>query len=129
MNCWGRASGWRTGAMADPASLDPARATTAAPPHAGGAGEQAGPDDPVAQVRWLVEECYAEVAPTVAAGGDFFAQGGDSLQLLRIVARVQQAFQVEVAAEDFFRTPTPEVLARLVTRALGLDGGGAGVAP
>ena len=44
--------------------------------------------------------------PRVGANDNFFALGGDSLLAMRVVARVNVAFEVELPLETIFRTPT-----------------------
>ncbi|GCE27613.1 hypothetical protein KDA_30970 [Dictyobacter alpinus] len=50
----------------------------------------------------------------VSVEDDFFALGGYSLQATRIIARIRQAFSVEVPLHHFFRTPTIARLADYV---------------
>ncbi len=50
----------------------------------------------------------------VSVQDDFFALGGHSLLATRVVSRVRDRFQVELALPDLFREPTVERLAALV---------------
>ncbi|KAH7371062.1 hypothetical protein BKA66DRAFT_424871, partial [Pyrenochaeta sp. MPI-SDFR-AT-0127] len=54
----------------------------------------------------------AAISPTI----DFFARGGHSLLAMKLRYAVQDAFKVNVALADIFETPTPEGLARKISR-------------
>ena len=49
---------------------------------------------------------------------DFLVAGGDSLQAMKVLARVLKLFSVEVAITSFFSAPTVSQLASLVERSL-----------
>lgn len=83
------------------------------------AGSAAAPpalrDEIEARVR---RECYAAILPGVEVGAvdDFFALGGDSVMLIRVVALAQQIFAVELDALAFFQRPILTVLVDEVLR-------------
>lgn len=66
--------------------------------------------------RRLHAECLVRVLPGAPADpdADFFAAGGDSMQLIRLLALVHRIFGVEPSVLDFLRTPTLATLSRLV---------------
>ncbi|HEU5129204.1 MAG TPA: acyl carrier protein [Glycomyces sp.] len=49
---------------------------------------------------------------------DFFASGGDSMDLMRLLALTQERFDVDVDVREFVEEPTRERLARMVWREL-----------
>lgn len=57
-------------------------------------------------------------ASTVAGDSDFFALGGDSLNMLTVLFRVGQAFGVEVAPETLYHHPTLSAFSRAVDEQL-----------
>lgn len=67
-------------------------------------------------VNRLREQCYGVVLPGVEVGAqdNFFDLGGDSIQLIRVVAIAQDTFGVEIDALDFFLKPTLARLAETV---------------
>ena len=87
-----------------------------------------GPADEVALSplqRRLHAECLARVLPGAPADADadFFAAGGDSMQLVRLLAFVHRIFGVEPPVMDFLRAPT------LATLSLLVEAGAGGEAP
>jgi acyl carrier protein len=54
----------------------------------------------------------------VGADDGFLDLGGDSLLAIRLLARVNEAFGIDVTAEDFFAEPTVRGLALVVERLL-----------
>jgi amino acid adenylation domain-containing protein len=81
--------------------------------------EAAPAGEPVAPSTPLEEELariWAEVLGRERVGvhDDFFALGGHSLLATRLVARMRDAFALEVPLQELFRTPTVSSLARLV---------------
>lgn len=71
--------------------------------------------------RDLISSVYPEVLGTdcqVGPDDDFFGLGGDSIELMRLVALAQERFDVDVEIQDFFATPTAACLADLVWQAL-----------
>ncbi|MGH3621692.1 MAG: type I polyketide synthase [Sciscionella sp.] len=63
---------------------------------------------------WLDLLGTADVRPE----SSFFDLGGESLLFVRLVARLQRRFGVELDVETLSRTPTPKAMAELVTAAL-----------
>jgi amino acid adenylation domain-containing protein len=63
---------------------------------------------------------WAEVLENrqVTPGDDFFALGGNSLQAIRVISRVNAAYQLNFTAMDLFEAPTVEALAVEVLRRL-----------
>jgi phthiocerol/phenolphthiocerol synthesis type-I polyketide synthase E len=53
--------------------------------------------------------------PTVDAGSDFFALGGESLLFIRMISRVQRKFGVPVDVAELASAPTPQAIAAQVT--------------
>ncbi len=92
-------------------------------PEADGAGEHEAP-------RTATEEVVASIlatvvgVPRVGRGDGFFALGGHSLLATRVVARVREAFGVELPLRALFEAPTAAALAERVEALLR---GGAGV--
>ncbi|MFO6451390.1 MULTISPECIES: amino acid adenylation domain-containing protein [unclassified Aeromicrobium] len=54
--------------------------------------------------------------PRVGADQDFFALGGDSLRVLRLLDRLESDLGVELRLADVFEAPTPSLLARRAAR-------------
>ncbi|HET8641672.1 MAG TPA: condensation domain-containing protein, partial [Pseudonocardiaceae bacterium] len=95
---------------AEPAGTEPSEAEPAGTEPAGaGAADGVG-----GTVRRLFEDCLHQALPTPAGDADFFALGGSSLQVIRLLNRVHQVFGVDVPVLPFLRRPTPAVLAELV---------------
>lgn len=55
--------------------------------------------------------------PSFALSDSFFAAGGDSLGAADVLARVDEAFHVELKFRDFLEAPTPLRLALTILRA------------
>ncbi|GIH28776.1 hypothetical protein Aph01nite_70860 [Acrocarpospora phusangensis] len=74
-------------------------------------------EDPVA--RRLCQLCDSAVLPgaNVRPDDDFFARGGDSMQLIRMVTVAEEEFGVEIDALAFFERPTLGSLAVAVRQA------------
>nr|WP_275942265.1 phosphopantetheine-binding protein [Streptomyces spiramenti] len=55
---------------------------------------------------------FAEVlaVPAVTAEGDFFELGGQSLQAIRLISRIEREFGAVVEVGEVFSHPTPEEL-------------------
>lgn len=70
--------------------------------------------------RQVFERCVARVMPEARAMPDlnFFEMGCSSLQVMRLLAAIHQAYGVEVSVVEFLRRPTLSVLADLVDRSL-----------
>lgn len=83
------------------------------------APEPAGPEAPAgsraARVRRLVAELL-EVAE-VGEEDDFFALGGHSLAMVRLLARMREEFGVDIVADEFFDRPTVAMLIERATEA------------
>jgi acyl carrier protein len=45
---------------------------------------------------------------------DFFEQGGNSLQAAQLISKINRRFEVEISLADFFLSPTPAHLAKIV---------------
>jgi acyl carrier protein len=79
----------------------------------------------VEHIRPYVDELRARVCPAVlgtraiGADDDFFEAGGDSIELMRLVAMAQEHFDVDLEVREFFAHPTIAELARLICAELG----------
>ncbi|MGA0532809.1 amino acid adenylation domain-containing protein [Hansschlegelia sp. KR7-227] len=73
----------------------------------------AGSRPPSSPTEATLAAIWAEVLglPSVGVDDDFFALGGHSLLVMRIVARVRHAFGVEIAMRELFEAPTVVALA------------------
>lgn len=58
-------------------------------------------------------------APEIAANGDFFELGGDSLRMLMMLFEVKAAFGVEISPGVLFQDPTLSGFSRAIDIALG----------
>jgi acyl carrier protein len=60
--------------------------------------------------------CYAVALPgaSVDVDDNFFGLGGDSVELIRLVALAQHEFDVELRPAEFFLNPTLRMLTTLV---------------
>ena len=81
---------------------------------------ETGFEPPRTPVEEQVAEIWSEVLgrSRVGAHDDFFALGGHSLSALQVVARLREAFGVEVPLRRLFEASTPAALAREVEAAL-----------
>ena len=74
------------------------------------------------QPRDLAQRALAEIwlrllgLPTVGIRDNFFRVGGHSLLAMRLVSRIQDAFQVDFHMKSIFETPTIEQLAKVIER-------------
>jgi amino acid adenylation domain-containing protein len=68
---------------------------------------------------------WAEVfqVSAIDLSGDFFNLGGDSLSGMRILSRVNAAFDLEVSLQDLLDHPTPAALSLAIYERLGRVGG------
>lgn len=68
------------------------------------------------QIQQQLSSCCAEVLgyDTVGLADNFFALGGDSLQMTRILSRIRQATGVELTFDDFFSCSTIADLAAVM---------------
>ena len=90
-------------------------ALASASPAQAAAPSTAGPADGIAAtVLRLFEECLRQPLPEPAETADFFAAGGTSLQVIRLLNRVRQELGVDVPVLRFLREPTPATLSTLV---------------
>nr|WP_276568799.1 amino acid adenylation domain-containing protein [Aeromicrobium phoceense] len=73
-------------------------------------------DSPSGLLEQRVCAAFADVLglPRVGADRDFFALGGDSLRVLRLLDRIESDLGVELRLADVFEAPTPSRLARRV---------------
>jgi acyl carrier protein len=71
-------------------------------------------------VDQLRKSCFGAVLPEVEVNDDddFFTLGGDSVQLIRLVALAQYEFDIEIRAVDFFVSPTLRTLTKIVEQEL-----------
>ncbi|MGW4095171.1 amino acid adenylation domain-containing protein, partial [Nocardia sp. NPDC004718] len=78
---------------------------------------------PSSPVEQAVAEVFAGLlgAPAVGLDDDFFALGGNSLLATRVVARINEALDANVAVRELFEAPTVAALAARV-----MPGAGAG---
>ncbi len=69
--------------------------------------------------RRLRDECFAVALPGAQPGADtdFFTEGGNSLQVIRLLNLVHKIFGVDVAVQEFLRAPTLRTLSTLVDAA------------
>ncbi|MFI1170062.1 amino acid adenylation domain-containing protein [Streptomyces melanogenes] len=91
------------------------RASQEGPATASGPAEQAGAAD---RFERRVRELYAEVLDRdeVGAEDNFFALGGHSLLMTRLISRIRAEFGLELKIRDVFQHPTPaKTAARLAT--------------
>jgi amino acid adenylation domain-containing protein len=71
-----------------------------------------------------LEECVAgEWSAQLERGqvgmtDDFFASGGNSLQAIKLLQALQEAFEIELSAVAFFADPTPAGLSELIRAAI-----------
>jgi acyl carrier protein len=68
------------------------------------------------EIEELVADIWQEVLGLAQLGvhDNFFAAGGDSLRASRVVARINQLFQIELAVTSVFHQPTIEQYAEKV---------------
>ncbi|HEX8907261.1 MAG TPA: amino acid adenylation domain-containing protein [Longimicrobiaceae bacterium] len=92
------------------------------------AGDPAAPAVPLSRRERALAEVWRQVLGTDAVGPDdnFFDLGGNSLLLIRLAARLQEATGVAVTAVELFRFPTVRALAAHLAAGAG---GSAGEAP
>lgn len=66
--------------------------------------------------RRRIEAIWSEVLnrPSLPENADFLELGGDSLQVMRMLARVARAFDTSVSIEAFFLDPTVDALCQRV---------------
>jgi amino acid adenylation domain-containing protein len=77
--------------------------------------------EPTTGTEKAVARIWAEVLQRedIGAADNFFRLGGQSLQVMRVLARVREAMPVEISAVQFFQAPTVAGLAALVDEARG----------
>ncbi|HLX06675.1 MAG TPA: amino acid adenylation domain-containing protein, partial [Thermoanaerobaculia bacterium] len=75
---------------------------------------------PVTPVEQRVAAIWAEVlgVEQVSLDDGFFAAGGHSLDAIRMLARVREAFRVQLSLPQLFAAPTPAALAAAVETAM-----------
>ncbi|WP_010163251.1 non-ribosomal peptide synthetase [Sphingomonas sp. PAMC 26617] len=83
-------------------------------------------DPPTGAIEQAIARIWAEVLhrETIGAHEVFFRLGGQSLQAMRVLARIREGLSVELSAAQFFQAPTVAGLAALVESA---GGGTAGL--
>ena len=93
------------------------------PDRTAAAGAYAAPSNPVEEQLTAI---WAEVLEIERVGihDEFFALGGHSLLATRILARIRQAFGIELTLREVFRRPTVARLAELITAAAPPAGAG-----
>ncbi len=69
--------------------------------------------DPGTGAEWRIRELFAEVLERDEVGADdnFFALGGHSLLVTRLISRVRAEFGLEVRIREVFQHPTPAAIA------------------
>ncbi|MFC9516515.1 non-ribosomal peptide synthase/polyketide synthase [Nocardiaceae bacterium NPDC056970] len=76
---------------------------------------------PVTPTEYTLASVFAEIldldADTVGAGDGFFVLGGNSLTAMRLLARVNDAFDVQIGVRELFDAPTVAELAAVVDAA------------
>ncbi|MFJ2960676.1 amino acid adenylation domain-containing protein, partial [Streptomyces sp. NPDC087270] len=89
---------------------------TALPAPELGAGGSRGPETPMEEALCVL---FAEVLGLEGVGAEesFFALGGDSLLVMRLIARIRSVLDVSVGVREVFAEPTVAGVARLVDRA------------
>ena len=76
------------------------------------------------QPQDLAQRALAEIwlrllgLPTVGIRDNFFRVGGHSLLAMRLVSRIQDAFQIDFHMKSIFETPTIEQLAKTIERCM-----------
>ena len=77
-------------------------------------------EQPPTELSEAVTEVWARLVdrPSINMGDTFFLNGGSSLLAMQLVQELQAAFDVQLRLVDFFETPTPAELSRLVHEAL-----------
>ncbi|HEU5321185.1 MAG TPA: phosphopantetheine-binding protein, partial [Methylomirabilota bacterium] len=75
---------------------------------------------PATETEARVADIWSQVlsVPQVSADADFFELGGHSLLATRIVARLREAFGIDLSLRVMFEAPTVRQLARQVDEAL-----------
>ena len=73
---------------------------------------------PQSEVEKIIAGIWQELlhVKTVGVRDSFFELGGHSLLLMRMLDKLQEFFKREVSVVDFFRYPTVEMLAKLLTQ-------------
>ncbi|MEV7983528.1 amino acid adenylation domain-containing protein, partial [Streptomyces sp. NPDC086519] len=83
-----------------------------------GAGGGRGPVTPVEEALCgLFAEVLGLEAGSVGVEGSFFELGGDSLLVMRLIARIRSVFEVSVGVREVFAEPTVAGIGRLVEAA------------
>ena len=97
--------------------IDRRRLAVIAPPTAGGIDSGSAPGDLLEQrIAALIADVLGLDA--IPADGDFFAFGGDSLSVLRVIGRLEDELGITVGLADAFAHPTACGLARLAGAAV-----------
>ncbi len=82
-------------------------------------------DSPSGLLEQRVCAAFTEVLSLTSVGPaqDFFALGGDSLRVLRLISRLEDDLGIELRLADVFAAPTPGHLAHLIGDGAGTDTG------
>lgn len=73
---------------------------------------------PSGEIQIKIASFWKEILGYTEIGlkDNLFSLGGDSLQITRIAARIQEGFKIELSFGDFFSHPSIESLAELIAR-------------
>ncbi|MEA3013360.1 MAG: hypothetical protein QOD42_1905 [Sphingomonadales bacterium] len=99
-----------------PLSPNGKRDISALPPPPGMARPRDTFVEPTTPTEKAIARIWADVLQRdeIGAEDNFFRLGGQSLQVMRVLARVREAMPVEISAAQFFKAPTVAALAALV---------------
>ncbi|MEV7097923.1 acyl carrier protein [Amycolatopsis sp. NPDC051045] len=70
--------------------------------------------------RWVIDACVALGLPAQSPSDDFFALGGTSLSVIRLVARAEEEFGEDcLPPDELYEESTVRGIAGLITRNAG----------
>ena len=72
------------------------------------------PDTQALVERWVIDTCRDLKMPIESADDDFFAIGGNSLTLMRLIARAEQDFQIVLEPDELLEQSTVRGIAAVV---------------